>query len=347
MPTMLMLAMLAAFIAAWLIANVVRRHAGALRLVQSPNERSSHITPTPSGGGVGIAIPGLAIGAALGVDAPMGAAALATAALATVIGLVDDRFDVSSLARLSLHMVIVAVLLFFAGPLPAPQEPWGLLPLPLLYALVALAGVWWINLFNFMDGLDGIASSEAIAVCVGAITLAAIAGKLGAGDWTAAWALTISAACLGFLLLNWPPAKIFMGDAGSNFLAVAILAIMLTLLTDGKISYAGVMILPALFVTDATVTLLRRAMEGQRWFSAHRLHAYQKLSRRWGSHRRVTILVIAINLLWLLPMAVMAQQFSAWSAALVITAYTPLVAGCLLLGAGRMESQLPGPAEQR
>lgn len=325
-----------AFAVAYGIADAVRRNASRLRLVQSPNERSSHKVPTPSGGGVSIAIAGVLAGLFLlpGSDISFWVA-LTAGAVAGIMGLLDDLYDLPSLLRLAIQFLLIGSLLASAGPLPPLATPFGALPAWLLYCLMALVGVWWINLFNFMDGIDGIATTEAIFFAGGVLALALAAGLALGSDATATWMLALVGASLGFLMLNWPPARIFMGDAGSNFLAVALFGTMLSLLVSGWIDYAAATILVATFVADATVTLSNRMIDRQRWFAAHRTHAYQKLSRYWGSHTKVTILNAAINLLWLFPLAAIAQNNAAFCWYIVLFAYAPVVIGCILCKAGR------------
>jgi Fuc2NAc and GlcNAc transferase len=115
--------------------------------------------------------------------------------------------------------------------------------------------------------------------------------------------LALAAAGLGFLAWNWPPAKIFMGDVGSGFLGFALASLGLFASQRSGVPLAVWMILNGIFLVDATVTLLRRMLRGERWLEPHRLHAYQHLSRRWKSHLRVTVSVVAINIIWLLPWA--------------------------------------------
>ena len=153
------------------------------------------------------------------------------------------------------------------------------------------------------------------------------------------WLIALAAASMGFLVLNWPPAKVFMGDAGSNYLAVILLALALFEIAAGRLSYTTVLVLVASFVTDATITLLRRALAGERWFAAHRLHAYQKLSRRWHEHRPVTLLYLAINLIWLYPLAYLTTVFPQYGWLAVGTAYVPLAFLCIRVGAGVPETE--------
>ena len=242
-----------------------------------------------------------------------------------------------------------------------------------LVVALMLLGTWWINLYNFMDGIDGIAASQALFMLLAGVLLRSLVlAETGADTapglldrlqlqflMTDPWStgsLIIAAATAGFLVHNWAPARIFMGDAGSLFLGFSILAVaglditghltwlreaQLTGETDVSAGYGipvtSWMILGALFITDATVTLLRRLLSGQRVGDAHRSHAYQRLSRHWNSHARVTLVYCLINVLWLLPLAALArlQPGQAWH--LVALAYLPLVIAAYLLGAGRKE----------
>ena len=323
---------LAAFAATWL----VRRNAERLGLVQAPNERSSHTIPTPSGGGVGIVLGGAiaTLPAALHAPTPVLVTLAASLAIAAV-GFWDDRKPLRASFRLGAQFVLLG--LAVAGAVPvAGLAAAADLPLPLVFAGLVLAGVYWINFYNFMDGIDGIAASQAIFMLVGggALALVANAGLIDhSGLW---WLFGLAAATLGFLWLNWPPARIFMGDAGSTWLGFIIAMLALLTVSWGWLSAWQWLILGAAFITDASVTLARRLLQREKVFQAHRRHAYQALSRRWSSHRRVTVLFIAINAVWLLPLAYWAGT-AGWVAAAI--AYAPLVVLALVAGAGAPETK--------
>jgi len=339
-----------AFLLSLGVAEAIRRNAARLRLIQTPNERSSHNLPTPSGAGIGIALAGTLGGLLLLWGAGQGlAAAVVAAALAAGLGFLDDLYELPARLRFAVQTGLVAMLLAFAGPLPELHTPLGAVPQPLLYAALAFAGVWWINLFNFMDGIDGIAATEAIFIALGVLALGVIAAKELGEAPLVFWMLTLAGGSLGFLVLNFPPARVFMGDVGSNFLAMALLAATYLFIAAGTLGYAAAVIIAASFVADASVTLLSRIIDGQRWFAAHRLHAYQKLSRRWQSHGKVTALNAAICIGWLLPLAALAQTKAAPEWGLALIAYLPLVAGCILLKAGLKDEtgQMPGTPESR
>jgi Fuc2NAc and GlcNAc transferase len=193
-----------------------------------------------------------------------------------------------------------------------------------------------VNLYNFMDGIDGIASIEAITVCFGGALVFFIAGPTDHSWLTPALLL---ASVAGFLYWNYPPARIFMGDAGSGFLgfALAVLCVQAAWVAVG-VFWAWIILL-GVFVVDASVTLVRRMLRGHRLHEPHRSHAYQYASRKYGTHGRISLAVGAINLFWLLPLALLvASAFVDWKIGVPI-AYAPL-----LWLAGRYKS---GAAEKQ
>jgi Fuc2NAc and GlcNAc transferase len=315
-------------------ALIVR--AARLRLIDAPNARSSHDRPTPSAGGLAIVAASLPIGAWLFLradptDWPWLLAALGIA----LLGLWDDYRPLPKRVRLAGQFLACTALVgVLFGTVGLPDLPaWQWLPLA---ALCIVAGAWWINLFNFMDGIDGIATTQAVFMLVaGAAALATQPDA--ATSPSLAWMLVLAAACLGFLPSNWARARIFMGDVGSTYLAYTILALAALTVVAGWLSPAFWLILGALFVADSGVTLARRMITGQRWTEAHRSHAYQRLARRWGSHARVTGLAVAINAFWLAPLAWLALTYPDRAWGLLVAAYLPLLGGVYLLGAGLAE----------
>lgn len=350
---MTLIAVMMALIAliAWGVAAWVHHRAEALRLVQAPNHRSSHVQPTPNGGGLGIVVAGSLAGIVLVLHSgwTLGWFVLGIAALLAAVGLRDDLQHLPARVRFGVQVSVCAGLLFSLGDLPSISFGTGLdfeVSSWVLSGLLLLTGVWWINLFNFMDGIDGIAGAQAFFMLLGGAVLSAWvnAEVMSSPVWMLM--LCVVAATVGFLLLNWPPAKIFMGDVGSTWLAFMVFALALLSVQAGWLSYAVWLVLAAVFVTDATVTLLTRMLRGERWHEAHRSHAYQRLSRRWqgdrkAGHRSVTLLAAAVNGLWLAPWAWACLQWPAGSVVFVVTAYLPLVLAALWLGAGRPDPCLP------
>lgn len=327
-------------LAAFAVTALIRRHAGALGLVATPNARSSHTVPTPSGGGVGIVAGGVVGSLPVLLGQPwLGGLLLAAALLIAAIGFVDDRQPLPAVARLGAQLLLAGAITALALPGSGLAAQLGL-PLPpvLVTALAVLAAIYWINLFNFMDGIDGLAASQAIFMLLAAALLAVFGSETVATEPVFWWLPTLAAACAGFLLLNWPPARIFMGDAGSTFLGFMIAMLALTTVSLGWLTVWQWLILAALFAVDATVTLCRRLLLRERVFEAHRRHAYQRLARRWHSHRRVTLGAMGVNVLWLLPLALLAGWFPGLGPATALVAYLPLIAVALRVGAGAPES---------
>lgn len=319
--------------ATWLVL----RNAEPLGLVATPNARSSHTRRTPTGGGVGIALAGtLAFGVAAVSDPLRYLTVGLVGLIIAAAGFADDRQALPARVRLAVQVVAVVVTLGLAVPLDGLVAATGL-PLPALLVGILAAGamVYWINLFNFMDGIDGIAAAQALFMAGAAVVLLILRG---AGDMPVeTWVfLAMAAASVGFLVLNWPPAKIFMGDVGSTYLGFALAALALITIAEGRLGLAQWAILAAAFVVDASVTLVRRLLRGERIAEAHRLHAYQALSRRWGSHRPVTLSFIVINVVWLLPLAWLAAT-PGWAIGALAVAYLPLIALALMFGSGAPE----------
>ena len=333
---------------------LVFRLAPGLGLVSRVVGRSSHSVPTPNGGGVGIVIVGTVFGGwlAWGKSGHIWAI-IGFAAPLAVIGLLDDIRHRPARLRLLVQVAVVAGWLVFLGDLA--RIVWGpsswitlhgvsSLTAAALFALLLLAGVWWINLFNFMDGIDGIAGLQAMYMLLAGAGLALQSNALLVGH--PVWMLTvcIASGTAGFLLFNWPPARIFMGDVGSTWLAFTLFALATLSVAQGWVNLAVWIVLAAVFVTDATVTLLVRMARGDRWYEAHNCHVYQRLARQWSSdrtsgHRAVSLLVVAIDLIWLTPLAWACLAWPQWSWLCVLAAYFPLVVGALALGAGRPVGQ--------
>jgi Fuc2NAc and GlcNAc transferase len=192
-----------------------------------------------------------------------------------------------------------------------------------------------INVFNFMDGIDGLAGIEAVFLAsAGALLNALAGGEFG----TTAAMLALAAASAGFLVWNWPPASIFLGDVGSGFLGATLSVLALSASdSSAKIPLEVWGILAGVFLVDATFTLVRRMARGDPWLQPHRLHGYQHLARRLKSHSRVTLIVTVINCFWLLPWAWIAVHSPGLAKVALAASLAPLFACALLIGAGRPE----------
>lgn len=264
---------------AWL----ARRHALRRGLLDQPGERRSHLVPTPRGGGIGIALAwalSLVVLASVGVlPGPLAFAAVSGIVLVGGAGYADDHRPLSPWWRLAAH--VVAGLALAAGLAASGAAPW--------LVLLAVAGVpVMVNVWNFMDGIDGLAASQA--------AIAALAfALLGASPAAALPALALAAACLGFLPFNFPRARIFLGDVGSGALGFALAALASLVLLGAGPAGSDPGMLPLVFITvsafliDAALTLGGRIVRREQWWTAHVAHAYQALAARLGSHVPVTL----------------------------------------------------------
>jgi Fuc2NAc and GlcNAc transferase len=324
-----------------LLTGLVRRLLVSRRQLVIPGERSLHDVPTPQGGGIAIVASTLAAQcalAALGI-VPLGAllAFGGGGAAVAVIGFLDDRRHVSPLLRISVHLAAAAWALFWLGGLPAIPLGGESMNLGIGgYVLGTLGIIWSLNLFNFMDGIDGLAASEGTFVAFAGAALSLLIGTAPAAP---AVALMLGCACIGFLIFNWPPAKIFMGDVGSGYVGYTIALLVVVAARDNAVAWLVWLILGSVFFVDATLTLARRSLRGERVYEAHRSHTYQRLARRWG-HLPVTVGVLVVNLLWLLPCAWLAAVYPERSAWIALAALTPLVLVALAAGVGRAETQV-------
>ena len=316
----------------WGIARWAHRR-GAILAV--PNARSSHTIPTPSGGGLVMAASfwlGLLVLFGMNrLDPELFIALLVGSLMLVTVGIVDDIFEVKRRWRLLCQAGAACWALYWLAGVTLWAWPgfWWVQQL-----LVAIALVWLINLYNFMDGIDGLAASEAIYVTLASLVLIK-------GHTEVALVLPLLAAvCAGFLLLNWPPARIFMGDSGSYLLGYVIGVCGLAIVKEQLLTGWALLILLAVFLIDATYTLLRRIINRAHWYEPHRSHAYQKAACRFGGHAIVTVGVLILNLAWLLPWAWLAGQAPEWGAGIALLAMLPLVLLAHRLGAGNEHDKI-------
>jgi UDP-N-acetylmuramyl pentapeptide phosphotransferase/UDP-N-acetylglucosamine-1-phosphate transferase len=263
-------------------------------MLDYPNERSSHFVATPRGGGIAVTASILLAWIVL-QRVGLVASSLITIALGTsllaLVSWIDDLRGLSPGMRLVAQGAAVTIGILVLPGTRSALETW--LSPPLFFVAAGLVWVWWINLFNFMDGIDGLAVSEAAAICSG-LLLFAIVGD-GADPAAALLAAGIIGAAIGFLAWNWSPARIFLGDVGSVPLGYLSGFLLLDLATRGRWKIA--LILPLYFLADATITLFRRVLAGERVWEPHRKHFYQQAVRNGLVHSAVVKRVIAANLL--------------------------------------------------
>jgi len=328
---------LAAFVLALVLTAVVRKHAVAHGVLDIPNDRSSHRVPTPRGGGIAIAMVTVAASIFLlwrgALDLQLFLALTGGGIVVAFIGYLDDRSPLSARIRLAAHLAAALWALGCLGGLPPMRFGDHIVSLGWAgYVVGALGIAWTVNLFNFMDGIDGIAASEAVCIAWGAVLLALVMEQSVA---VSAMAMVFGAVCCGFVLWNWPPAKIFMGDVGSGYVGYVLVVLALGAARGNPTVLAVWVILGGVFFCDAFITLMCRLVRGERIYQAHRSHAYQCLARRWGNHRAVTLAVVCVNLFWLLPCAWLAAARPELAAWMVLIAFLPLAFATSLAGAGR------------
>ena len=320
------------------LTGMLRRYALIHSVIDVPNARSSHSLPTPRGGGVAIVLSFLMVAPIMGVlglaSWPLIWALLGSGAAIAALGFLDDHGHIAARWRLLGHFGAAVWALFWLGGLPPVTffgVQWNMGWLGHLLAVIYM--VWMLNLYNFMDGIDGLASVEAVCVCLGGGLLYIVFGEPS----TAYLPLLLSCAVLGFLFWNFPPARIFMGDAGSGFLGIILGIFSLQAAWIAPQFLWSWIILLGIFVVDATFTLLRRLLRGDKVYEAHRSHAYQSASRHFGSHLNVTMSEGAINLFWLLPIAIWVGIGGIDGLLATFIAYLPLVGLAVKFKAGALE----------
>lgn len=330
--------LISVFLISSALTLVLRRYALAKSLMDIPNERSSHSIPTPRGGGVAIVVTfalSLPILVSLNLVAVQQLYGLLGAGvLIAVIGFADDHGHIAAKWRLVGHFIAAVWALFWLNGLGSVQLLGTTIDLGWIgNVLAAFYLVWMLNLYNFMDGIDGLASVQAIFVCVAACLISWLSGhsSLIGGP------LLLSAAVAGFLMWNFPPARIFMGDAGSGFLGVTLGILALNAGQEAPELLWSWLILLGVFIVDATVTLFRRLSRREKIYQAHRSHAYQFASRHYSSHRKVTLGTLCINLIWLFPMAILVGTGNLDGVTGLVIAYVPLIWLALKFNAGAGE----------
>ena len=280
---------------------MIRRFGASTRLIDIPNDRSSHAVPTMRGGGLAIVI--VCLGLYMGVGW-MGILAVnwefvIGAAIVATISYIDDLYSLPAWIRLIAHMASALILIFGSGAADRLYIPWTDSAIGLgwpSYVIWFFWVVWMINAFNFMDGIDGIAGAQAVAAGLGWVAVGTLLGDPGLYLFGGVIALS----CLGFLVHNWSPAAIFMGDVGSAFLGYSLAA--LPFIANEPAKGSG-WLLPAaisflwLFLFDSVYTFVRRAVKGEKVWLAHRGHLYQRMVIAGIGHGGVTLFYTAFSVL--------------------------------------------------
>jgi len=293
-----------AFVVSYVSVRIAIAYAQRRGMMDAPGHRRSHSMPTPRGGGIGIVL-GVLLAAPFSLlclpvsPGPAITAAFSVAVIAVAaIGWLDDHGSLPIRPRLLIQLA-ATLLLCLAVAMRTSSLLWAI---PLL-----LAGVWCINLHNFMDGIDGLAAQQAMFFGAAYAALAWSAGSAalaGAG-------LAVVGAATGFWCFNRSPAKIFMGDVGSATVGLIVFALSAMLWAFRTNLLWPVLIFSSAFVVDATLTLLVRMLRGARWYTPHREHLYQWLVRRGASHRKVALGYFAWNVIVCVPVAWIAFRWPA------------------------------------
>jgi Fuc2NAc and GlcNAc transferase len=304
----------------------LKKYAPQLKLVAIPNERSLHRKVTPQGGGAIIALIFLAFILFLRLsDSIKNAEFIALfggGLIMSVTGFLDDILEIKAGVRFLIQFLVVGWGLYWLGGIP--HHPFldavsGLYTLANAVAAVAL--VWFINSFNFMDGIDGLATSGAIffSISVGGYFLWKGIEPYGF------LLIVLAASSLAFLLFNWPPAKMFLGDAGSNFFGCIFGMLILITVKNETLSIWTWLIILAYFITDTTTTTVLRIFLVKGWYRTHRSHAYQNLARVLNNHKFVTCLIMGINFFYLLPLAYLSVVYRPYGGLIFLAGVMPIL----------------------
>jgi UDP-N-acetylmuramyl pentapeptide phosphotransferase/UDP-N-acetylglucosamine-1-phosphate transferase len=272
------------------LTYLVKSFAQKKALMDIPNERSSHTIPTPRGGGLAIAIVWfVALSYFFYTQSiePQLYYALLSGALLCIISFADDIYSLKALPRFIIHALVAAFGLYSIGGAGDINLGFFIIPDSWILNFIAFIGiVWFINLFNFIDGIDGYAASETVFVSLG------IYYFVGAN-----YLLVLVMATLGFLFWNWDKAKIFMGDVGSTLLGFTLIILMIYFNKTHQFSLLNGLILSSVFWFDATYTLFKRFKNKEKLGEAHRKHAYQRMTQYGFSHQKTVLCAMGLNCL--------------------------------------------------
>ena len=310
--------------ASWAATRMLLETLRAHDVMDAPNERSSHGAPVPRGGGAGLIaialLSWLVLGLFTGVLGQVWPV-VAGGALIAVVSWFDDVRGLPALPRFGAQVVAVVLVLAL---LPADALVFaGFLPLVVERILLALAWLWFVNLYNFMDGIDGMTGVETVAVAGGAAIVVLVVAGAGGGDGSRApMAAVLAGGAAGFLVLNWHPARVFIGDVGAVTLGFLVGYLLIWLAVQGG-AWPAALLLPAYYWADATVTLIPRLVRREPVWQGHRRHAYQLAVRAGRSHAwvagRVAILDMVLAALALLSLEGGLLTWAALAAGAVIT----------------------------
>lgn len=307
------------FIFSILITRLVRKYSLRNALIDIPNERSLHDQPTPRGGGLSIVLASLTSFLLMYyfelITLDILLALLSGGSIVAVIGWLDDHRHISPVIRGLIYTAAAIITLMILGGLPSINVGKHYLTIPLFNNIVAVFGiVWLINLYNFMDGADAFAAIQTICVCLFLGLLFLLSGQHG----LAVINFIVVMATAGFLYWNWPPARIFMGDVGSCFIGFFFGSQIIISEKSDSVTAVVFLILLGVFICDATFTLIMRIVKNEKWYSAHKSHAYQRIVQMGMSHKQLVLSLLVINVFFLWPMAYIAFRWEQLSILLLI-----------------------------
>lgn len=307
------------------LTALVRWQAIRTSYLDLPNERSSHHTAIPKSGGMAMVLCFILLISVFYFNQQLALrpflALLVGGVAIALIGFWDDHKNLSAKVRIIVHFTVAIWAVTLIGPIQGLHFGNFVLQNPALTTvLTVLSLVWLLNLYNFMDGIDGLAASEGVFVALAGSFLLYI----HQAHTLATLCFLLAAIIAGFLMWNWAPAKIFMGDTGSCFLGFIFGVLLLISNVLYHISPWAWLILLGVFLADATYTLLMRVAQRYPFYLAHRNHAFQHASQRYHSHKKVVLTVALINILWLLPLSLMAAHWIKAGFYIALIAYIPL-----------------------
>jgi len=317
--------------ATWAATRMLLETLTAHEIMDEPNERSSHAAPVPRGGGAGLIafalLSWLALGLLTGVLGQIWPV-VAGGALVAIVSWFDDVRGLPALPRFGAQVAAVVLVLAL---MPADQLVFGgFLPLAVERVLLALAWLWFINLYNFMDGIDGMTGVETLAVAGGVAVVVLILVTDAGGDWSRApMAAVVAGGAAGFLILNWHPARVFIGDVGAVSLGFLVGYLLIWLAAE-KGAWAAALLLPLYYWADATVTLIPRLIRREPVWQGHRRHAYQRAVQAGRGHAWVAGRVAMVDAV-LAVLAIVSLEGGVWTwATLVAGAVTTVLFLCYL-----------------
>jgi UDP-N-acetylmuramyl pentapeptide phosphotransferase/UDP-N-acetylglucosamine-1-phosphate transferase len=297
--------LLAVMLLSWYVAPYSVKLCRRLGMMAAVVERSSHSVPTPHGGGFVMPLLFIPVGLALTWLWPLPFKGFLTmlmlaGALVAYVGWLDDRHELSPRFRLIIHLLAVAITLALLPRL------FDFMPLWLEKTILMFGWAWFVNLYNFMDGADGLASSEAVALGLGVSLMVPAFAPLG---------LLLAAVALGFLRVNAPKAKVFMGDVGATWLGYTIAGLFLLAAVDDTVNIIWPLAtLPLVFAADATFTLFRRIITGHKPWEPHKTFWFHRYMALGHSHKQLVRAVALVNLSLVgLGLACHAIGYSQWA----------------------------------